>query len=240
MSCETLLAAAFLDLADTLTDDFDVLDLLQRLASHSVELLDVDAAGVILADQRGRLQPVASTSHAARVLGTFAVGAAEGPCQDAYRRGEAVVNVSPADQRARWPRYTEAARSAGYCSSHVLPLRLRHQVIGSLTLFCTGQVLLSDEEVAIALALAGVTTIGLFQERTARQKEILAEKLQLALNSRVMLEQAKGVVAERAGVPVDEAFELISEHSGRLHKPLSRVVSDLLSGRLDAADLRLG
>lgn len=238
MSRERLLASTFVELADTLTDEFDVLDFLHRLVSRSADLLGADAASLILANQRGELQLVASTTHDVEVLGLLAIATEQGPCLDAFHTGVAVVNVDRAEAEQRWPDFMRNAAEIGFRSIQVLPLNLRSEVLGALTLLFVDDLTLDEDGLAVGQALTAVGTIGLLQERTPRQKEILALQLQTALDLHVMIEQAKGAVAERAGSGVPEAFDMIAAYSRDRHQPLSAVARQLLDGTLDLDQLR--
>lgn len=238
MSREQRLAQVFVELADTLVDDFDVLDLLHTLCERSVELLQADAAGLILADQRSVLHVMASTTDEARLLELFVLQNEEGPCLDCYSTGEQVVNIDLAEVRERWPRFRSATVTAGYRSTHAIPLRLRGQVIGVLNLFCTQRATLNDDDIALGQALCDIATVGLLQERTVRHGEWLAEQLQSALNSRILLEQAKGVLSERAAIGVDLAFTLMRAHARRTHQQLSAVATQIIDGTIPAAALQ--
>ena len=237
MSREQRLAEVFIELADSLVDDYDVLDLLHTLCERSVELLHAQAAGLILADQRGVLEVMASTTEEARLLELFVLQNDEGPCLDCYSTGEQVVNVNLAQVEERWPRFHAATRSAGFRSTHAIPMRLRGQVIGVLNLLCTDLAGLSEADVALGQALCDIATVGLLQERTVRQGAELAEQLQSALNSRVLLEQAKGVLSERAGISVDHAFTLMRTHARSNHLKLGTVATAVINGTIAPADL---
>ncbi|MGY2701879.1 MULTISPECIES: GAF and ANTAR domain-containing protein [unclassified Nocardioides] len=237
MSREQLLAATFVELADTIGDDFEVLDFLQNLATRCTEILGATAVGVILADQRGTLQLVASTTHTSQVLELVAIAISEGPCLDAWRSGAPVVNVGSEEAALRWPRFTREARSLGFASAQVVPMRMRSDVLGALNLLYHEPTVLGPDDVAVAQALAGVATIGLLQERTPRQKEILAEQLQTALALRVVVEQAKGVVAERTGLSVEDSFDRLAVLARRQGRPLSDVATDVLAGLVEVLAL---
>ncbi|ADB33108.1 ANTAR domain protein with unknown sensor [Kribbella flavida DSM 17836] len=238
MSRELRLAEVFVELADTLVDDFDVLDLLHTLCERSVELLRADAAGLILADQHDVLQVMASTTEEARVLELFAVQNEEGPCLDCYSTGEQMANINLDEVQQRWPRFHIATAEFGYRSTHALPLRLRGQVIGVLNLFCAEHAVLSDADVKLGQALCDIATVGLLHERVVRQGEVLAEQLQGALNSRVLLEQAKGIQSERAGIGVDEAFTLMRAYARRTNQPLRTVAEAVIDGSIAADELK--
>ncbi|GAA1640604.1 GAF and ANTAR domain-containing protein [Kribbella alba] len=233
MTREQRLGQVFVELADTLVDDFDVIDLLYVLCERSVELLPANAAGLILADHRGQLEVMASTTEEARVLELFVLQNSEGPCLDCYRTGQPQVNIDLREVEARWPNFRAATIEAGYRSTHALPMRLRGKVIGVLNLFCAHQVTLSEDEIALGQALCDVATIGLLQERTVRQGEILAEQLQRALNTRILIEQAKGVLAERAGISVNEAFVLMRRSARTNNMHLQATAQAVIDGTSD-------
>jgi GAF domain-containing protein len=234
---EQRLTQIFVELADTLVDEFDALDFLHTLTERSVELLHVDAAGVILSDQHGHLQVVASTSNRAQDLELFELQSDEGPCLDCFNTGQVVANIEASEAQERWPQFSAAFTQAGYQSAHAVPLRLRNQVIGAMNLFCTDQVTLDDNDLALAQALADVATIGLLQERAVRGSDVIAEQLQTALNSRILIEQAKGVLHGQTSVTVDEAFRLLREHSRRHQIPLRDVAARVIEGIISPDDL---
>jgi GAF domain len=191
------LGETFVELADTLVDDFDVIDFLQVLAARCVELLDVAAAGIVLADQDGLLRPVAASDERARLLELFEVQNDEGPCRDCYQLAAAVVNIDLDGARERWPQFAPQAIARGFRSANALPLRLRSQVSGSLNLSHADAGGLDSAELRTAQALADAATIGILQQRTIRRSEVVAGQLQAAHTSRSIIEQAKGVLAER-------------------------------------------
>ncbi|WP_228941672.1 GAF and ANTAR domain-containing protein [Nocardioides sp. Leaf374] len=237
MSREQLLATTFVELADTLGDDFDVVDFLQNLAERSAEILGADAAAIVLADQRGALRVIATTTHAARDLGLETLATAEGPCLDAFRSGDDVVNVPRTEGLRRWPRFVRTTEELGYPSVHAVPLRLRSERLGALALLYAAATDLTDDDRAIARALTAVATVGLLQERTPRQREVLADQLQAALSLRVVVEQAKGVVAEWADLEIEEAFALMRAFAREHARPLGTVATDVIEGRLAVGDL---
>ncbi|HEV2635683.1 MAG TPA: GAF and ANTAR domain-containing protein [Actinocrinis sp.] len=235
MAREGALAEAFVEAADTLVDDFDVIDFLHTLAERCVQLLDVDAAGLMLADQRGQLHTTAASSENARLLELFELQADTGPCVDAFRTGKPVVNADLHANQDRWPRFAEAAKLAGYVSVHALPLRLRSNVVGALNLFCSRPGALGEGDVRIGQALADVATIGIVAQRTIYQSELLTTQLQNALTSRVIIEQAKGVLAERHKVDVDAAFALLRGHARHDNLRLSDLARDVAEGAMTTA-----
>jgi transcriptional regulator with GAF, ATPase, and Fis domain len=229
---EELIADAFVQLADTLVAEFDVLDFLHVLVERAVELLDADAGGIMLADQRGGLEVMAASSHEVRLLELFELQNEEGPCLEAFRTGVAVSRPDPAAMRATWPAFTARIEEAGFASAQAVPMRLRDEVIGALNVFRVAPGALGDADAKLARALADIGTISLLQERGARTRDRLAEQLQGALNSRVLIEQAKGVLAERSGLEVGQAFTALRDHARRNGIPLAEVADAVVRGRL--------
>ena len=213
MPREAALAAAFVELADTLVDDFDVVELLTLLTDSCVEVLDLAAAGLMLAGPEGELRVMASSSEAMRLLELFELQAEEGPCLDCYRNGQPVVNQDLTAAGGRWPRFAPEALAAGLRSVHALPMRLRSSVIGALNLFHVEPGELRHADVRAAQALADVATIAVLQHRAALEAQLVNEQLSHALNSRVVIEQAKGMIAERQNLGVDQAFNLLRTHA---------------------------
>lgn len=234
---EEWLADTFVELADTLVDTFDVVDFLSGLTLRCVELLDAAEVGLVLADAAGRLHVVASSSERMRVLELFEIQSDEGPCLDAYRSGLQVVNVDLDGADERWPAFAPRAREAGFAEAHALPMMLREEVIGALNVFDTTARRLSDGDVRLTQALTDTATIGLLQERAVHRATVLAEQLQHALNSRVVVEQAKGFVAEQLKIDVGDAFEILRGYSRRRGARLGDVVADVVAGRLPAERL---
>jgi transcriptional regulator with GAF, ATPase, and Fis domain len=227
---EQELAEAFVEAADTLVDDFDVISFLHLLAERCVQLLGVSAAGLMLADQRGALHATAASTENARLLELFELQTGTGPCVDCFRTGLPVVNAELDADQERWPRFAEAVRASGFVAVHALPLRLRATVIGVLNLFCVAPGTLSESDVWIGQALADVATIGILAQRGVYQAELLSAQLQNALTSRVTIEQAKGVLAERHQVTVDEAFNLLRDRARATNRHLSELARDVAEG----------
>jgi GAF domain-containing protein len=224
-----LLSETFVELTDTMITDFDVIDFLHVLTGRSAELLDVAAAGLLLADPRGELRVVAASSEAARLLELFQLQADQGPCLDCFRTGHPVTSPDlTADQR--WPRFTAAAAAAGFTAVQALPMRLRDQVIGALNLFRAAPGAFDPASVRIGQALADVATIGLLHERTMRRSDTLNEQLQAALNSRVLIEQAKGKLAERLSTDMNQAFTILRDYARSRNLRLSDVARDFING----------
>ncbi len=224
------LAKIFVEVSDTLVDEFDLIDFLHMLTVRTTDLVGAAAAGLLLADQRGRLEFMAASDENTALLELFQVQNSEGPCLDAFRTATPVINADLPAATGRWPRFAPRATAAGFRSVHAFPLRLRRDVIGALNVFGvdTGRSL-DDADVPIVQALADVAAIGLLQERAIRRGELLTEQLQGALNSRIVIEQAKGAVAQAHGISVDEAFRLIRSFARRNNRRLGEVAQTIVT-----------
>jgi GAF domain-containing protein len=221
-------AEVFVEFADTLVEEFDVVEFLQMVTTRAAELVDSSAAGLLLADEHGQLQFMAASDERTHLLELFQVQAVEGPCQDSYRLGTPVVNADLTRAQDRWPQFTPRALAAGFRSVHAFPLRLRHQVIGALNMFGTEEGDLDPADIRVIQALADIATIGLLQERAVKEATILSEQLQGALQSRVSIEQAKGALAQIRGVGVDDAFDLMRRFARNNNRRLSAVARDVV------------
>ena len=225
-----LLSETFVELTDTMVADFDVIDFLHVLTDRSVRLLDVSAAGLLLADPRGELRVVAASSEAARLLELFQLQSDQGPCLDCFRAGQPVDSGDLAAAAQRWPRFAPAAQQAGFAAVQALPMRLRDQVIGALNLFRASPGAIPPADVRVGQALADVATISLLQERSMRHSDTLNEQLQAALNSRVIIEQAKGKLAERLGLDMDQAFTRLRDFARNRNRRLSDLAQAFVDG----------
>jgi GAF domain-containing protein len=237
MPREALLARTLVELADTLVDDFDVVELLTLLADRCVEVLDVSAAGLMLVAPEGSLRVAASSSEAMRVVELFELQSDEGPCLDCYRTGEPVLNQRLAEDISRWPQFGPVALKAGFLSVHALPMRLRGVIIGALNLFRADQGDMDDADVVAAQAFADVATIAILQHRAVLEAQVLNEQLNHALNSRIMIEQAKGVLAERAGLDMEQAFSRLRNHARSHNLRLVDVAQQVIDGTLTSGAL---
>ena len=206
-------ADVFVTLADTLVDDYDVVSLMDQLVTACVDLFDIAAAGLLLVDQRGGLQVVASSSEEARVLELFQLQSDQGPCLDCIRTGIPVTVGTLDEQRRRWPRFVQAAADGGFNAVHAVPMRLRDEVIGGLNLFGSDERALSAQDQRLAQALADVATIGVLQQRSVHRAALLAEQLQTALDTRVVIEQAKGVLRQYGGLSMDGAYRALRQYA---------------------------
>lgn len=237
VSREIRIAQVFVQLADTLVGDFDGAELMLQLADACIELLEVDAAGLMLVDATGGLRLVASAPDMMHDLEVLELQSDEGPCLDTIRTGRAVINVDVLQAQERWPRFTAEALAAGIKSTHALPLRLRGDLIGAVNLFSKAERQLSDGDVALGQALADVATISLLQQRTSQDHSILAEQLQVALNTRILIEQAKGILAERSGLHAADTFPYLRAYARKHGQPLQSVAWQVIDGRLASTEL---
>jgi GAF domain-containing protein len=237
MRRDALLATTFVELADTLVDDFDVVELLTLVADRCVEVLDVDAAGLMLLAPEGDLRVMASSSEAMRILELFELQTEEGPCLDCYRTGQPVVNQDLAMVKGRWPRFAPEALEAGFHSVHALPLRVHEKIIGALNLFHATQGEIDEVDIAMAQAFADVASIAILQYRAALESHVLNGQLQQALNSRVAIEQAKGMVAERKDLDMEQAFSVLRAFARSHNLRLSDVARDVIIGALPSSAL---
>ncbi|MDQ0745050.1 GAF domain-containing protein [Clavibacter sp. B3I6] len=229
---EELLVHTFVSLADSLVSDFDVLELLQTLVDHATLLFDASAAGIIIGPDDRHLEVVASTSEKSRLVGLMQLESGEGPCVEAVTTGQVVSVASVVEIGHRWPRFAALAAGAGFLSVHAIPLRLRGQVIGSLNLFREHEGVLNAADATAAQALADVATISVLQERTIRDSTVVHDQLRRALDSRVIIEQAKGVIAHTHGVDMDEAFRLIRRRARDTATAMPVVAEGIVAGRI--------
>jgi len=229
---ESKLSSAFIKLADTLVADFDVLGLLQWLVEECTEILDTQAGGLMLVDPAGQLQLVASTSEEANLVEVFQLAGGAGPCLDCFRTGSPVTVANLETEGDRWPAFSREAIANGFRSVHATPLRLRGQTIGTMNLFSNHIGALAPEDIAVAQALADVATIGILQERSIRTAQLLSEQLQHALDSRILIEQAKGVLAATLHTTMPNAFAIMRTYARDRNLPLRQVADDIVARRL--------
>jgi len=224
------LARTFVELADTLVDDFDLVEFLHMLVDRCVELLEVSATGLMLADSHGLLRVMASSAESVHLLELFQLQNHEGPCLECYRTGAPVSHPDLSMALDRWPLFAPAATEAGFRTVHALPMRLRSQVIGALNLFHIDPNALAPEVTRIGQAMADVATIGLIQERAQHHQDIVVDQLQTALNSRVLIEQAKGILAERHGIDPGQAFTLLRTYARNHNQRLVQLAASVIDG----------
>jgi len=229
---EGQLVETFVTLADTLVADYDVVDLLHTLVEKCAALLEASAAGIVLSDGDGVLEVVASTNERSRLVEILQLRAGSGPCVESFTTGKAVAVADIERTGDTWPKFREGALSLGFASMHAVPLRLRATTIGSLNLFWDRTGGLSTGDTNTVQALADVATIGILQERAIRESDIVRQQLQHALSSRVLIEQAKGVVAYTHGVHMGDAFDIIRSHARANGLPLADVAEQIVHRKL--------
>ncbi|WP_219419205.1 GAF and ANTAR domain-containing protein [Pseudonocardia nigra] len=230
---EESVARAFVQLADTLVAEFDVMEFLHQLVERCARLPGVDAAGLLLADPGGRLRVVAASSDEARLLELFQLQTDEGPCLDCHRGGRPVEVTDLADAVERWPRFVPACHRAGFSAVRAIPMRLREQALGAMNLFQVDAGSLSPAIARIAQAFTDVATVGLVQHCALQERDVLIEQMQTALTSRVVIEQAKGVLAERLALTVSDAFSLLRGHARANHHRLADLARAVVDGTDD-------
>jgi GAF domain-containing protein len=223
------LSNVFVEVADTLVDDFDLVDFLHNLTEHAATICDALAAGILLADQHNHLQYMAASTDQAKLVELFQIQNVEGPCLDCFNTGEPVINSDLSTAVDRWPEFTPRAMQAGFSSVHALPMRLRDQIIGTLNIFGDDTGRFDDADVRVVQALADVATIAILQERSVQRAETLTEQLQGALNSRITIEQAKGAISKLQNVDTDQAFALIRAYARSNRQRLGDVALAVLT-----------
>ncbi|WP_109509482.1 GAF and ANTAR domain-containing protein [Nocardioides speluncae] len=232
------LADVFVEVADSLVADFDLIEFLHTVAGHAAELSGGTAVGLVLADEQARLHYMGASDETARLLELIQIQNSEGPCLDCYRSGQYVVNADLAAAGGLWPSFAPQAVARGYLTVHAFPMRLRERVIGAINVFGREPAVLADQEIKIIQALADVATIALIQEQAIARAEVLNEQLQAALNSRVIIEQAKGAIAGTLAISMDDAFELLRSQARRARVPLTEFARDLVTFPERIAGLR--
>jgi GAF domain-containing protein len=235
MTREADVVRSLVEMADTLVEDYDVVDLLTGLADRCVSLLGVSAAGVMLASPAGSLALVASSSEAMRLLELFELQQQEGPCLDAFRTGERVGHENLEAGAGRWPSFSAAARKAGFASASALPLRLREVTLGALNLLSVTRAPMDEADVIVARAFADLATLSIVQHRASAETHSLNEQLSGALTSRIVIEQAKGVISERTDVDLAQAFSRLRAYARNHNLRLTDVARAAIDGALDPA-----
>jgi GAF domain-containing protein len=231
------LSEVFVTVADTLVGDFDVIEFLQMVTGYTSELSQTRAAGMLLVGPQGHLQLMAASDERAEMLELFQLQAHEGPCQDCFRNGEQVINADLEAATAKWPQFAPTAVAAGYRSVHAFPMRLRDDVIGALNLFGDHPGDMTSDVARIVQALADVATIGLLQERAARRAEVVRSQLQNALNRRIVIEQAKGILAHIHDCTPDEGFERLRGYCRSRRLKLSEVALQIVNDPASVPEL---
>lgn len=236
-SRESRLNAAFVMIADTLTADYDVINLLHMLVTECTEILGMQAGGLMLADTDGSLQVVASTSESANLVELMQLSAGAGPCIRCFTTEKVVSVPDIAQSDGTWPEFRDAALQEGFLSVHAVPMTLRGETIGTMNLFGAEVGKLSTRDAAAAQALADAATIGILQERIASHANVVAEQLQKALDSRVLIEQAKGVIAQATGMSMDESFNVLRRYARNNNLTLRAASENLTTRAVGVAEL---
>jgi GAF domain-containing protein len=237
LSREALLTEAIVQVVDTLVEDFDLVDVLTTLTTRCTEILGADAAGIMLTEPGGDLRVMASSSETMRVLEVLEVQANEGPCLDAFRTGQHVTRYELNADEDRWPTFAPAALAAGFAAVQAFPMTLRGVTLGALNLFSGRSDPLDHHDIVAAKALADIATIAVLQHRATLQAQELNDQLQSALSSRVVIEQAKGVVAERLNLDMEEAFFSLRNYARNTNLRLADVAGAIVSRTLSPSAL---
>jgi GAF domain-containing protein len=233
-------SATFVELIDTLVDDFDVIDMMTVLALRCVELLDAAEAGILLVDGSGHLRVVAASSEAIELLELFQVQNEQGPCLDCYRTGRVVADAD-LEHSTTWPLFAAESLAAGMPTVCAVPMRLRSVILGGLNLFMSEPVPLSAADLDLAQALADVASIAIIQDQAAREAAVRENRLQHALDSRIVIEQAKGMIAEYGDIDMEASFQALRGFARTNNRRLTEVAESLVAGRLPIASVsRLG
>jgi GAF domain-containing protein len=231
------LAQAFAELAGALANGYDVVELLDHLIQHCVHLLAVDAAGLVLADASGALKVMAATTEQARFLEVLQLHADSGPCLDCYRTGQPVNVDDLMAERGRWPDVVDTVHRDGYRGVHAVPLRFQEQTLGAMNLFSIRPGSLGHVDHSIAQALAEVATVAIVSQRAIRQSSQVAEQLQTALDSRVIIEQAKGMLAHQGGLPMADAFAVLRRYARGNNERVSDCARAVVDSALTLASM---
>lgn len=238
MNREQILTDTLAEMTDSLVENFDVLDVFSLLVERSVELLGVSAAGLLLDNGHGGLQVMASTSEAMQLVEVFQVQAEEGPCRDCFVSGEPVMIDDLAAEAGRWPEFVPVALRRGFRAAHALPMHLHGRVLGVLGLFGEIPGGLEDQVVRTGQALADMGTVAILHERRSNDAQLLASQLQQVLNSRIAIEQAKGIVAQHFGLDPEAAYHRLRGYARGHQLGLSVLGRQVVTGALavDAFD----
>lgn len=232
-----MIVTTLVELADNLVDDYDVIDVLTLLSSRCVEAVDVDAAGVLLASPAGDLRFVASSSESTHLLELFEVQSGVGPSVECFRSGEPIANLSLEDSSSRWPLFAQRAIDLGFHAVHCLPMRLRGRTLGVLNLLRADAGRVTDEDIVVAQGLADIATIAIVQRETTMNAQRINDQLNIALNSRIIIEQAKGMISQAARCDVDVAFGQLRNHARSRNLRLTDVASSIVAGSMRIAEL---
>lgn len=233
MDRDDLIAQTFVGIVDSLVDEFDIIDMLTGLTVGCVDLGLATASGILLADDKGKLRVMAASNEAAHLLELFQLQNDDGPCLEAFATGESVVHPDLEAAYDRWPQFAPEAVRAGFRSVQAFPLRLKSVVIGAMNLFSSTVRETNEPESHLAQALADVASVAILQDQVVREADVKAGQLQRALDSRVTIEQAKGMVAERAKIDMDQAFTILRNHARSSQALLTSIALQVVNGTLE-------
>lgn len=225
------LSDLFVAAADTLVGGFDLVDFLHGVATGAAKITGSSAIGLLLAERDGGLRVIAASSEDPELLGLFSIQRAEGPCLDAHRAGAELPDIDLRATHDPWPDFTSQATALGFTGTHCFPLRLRGKTVGAMHAFQDDGHHLSADERRSGRALADLAAISLVQERATRRPGELTEQVLFALNSRIVIEQAKGTVALNLDVGVAEAFELLRVRAAQHRMPLTELARAVVADR---------
>ncbi len=226
-------AGVFVEAADTLVDEFDLIDFLHDLTTWAKDLCSASAVGLFLASHDETLHDVAASSERARDLELFQLEVSEGPCIDCFRSGKPVVVSDLSEAAHRWPEFAPRAAEGGVRSVHAMPMRLRDKVIGTLNIYVAEPMPLQGDDIKVVQALADIATIAILQERAIADADALNEQLQEALNSRIVIEQAKGMISRSRAIGVEGAFEVLRSHARSRSMRVADVAHAVVDGRIE-------
>lgn len=237
MTREEQIIATFVEFADTMLEDFDIVEFLHRLLERAVELLSCAEAGLLLANAEGALQVMASSSQRSEALELLQSESGTGPCIESYRGSRTVFSEDLEVDRKRWPVFAEAALGSGIGSVHSIPMRVQGDTIGAFNLFRSQVGRIAPHDLPLGQGLADIAAVAILQERATRETRGVVQQLEHALDSRVLIEQAKGILAERAHASMDAAFLGIRAYSRSHNRRLIEVAGDIIENRLDTSEL---
>jgi GAF domain-containing protein len=237
MTREQRIVETFVEFADAMVEDFDVVEFLHRMAQRCVELLDCAEVGVLLADTAGALRVMASSSERTEALEVLQSQSEEGPCFESFHRAAQVFSEDLSADEGRWPTFAPAAVEKGFRSVYAVPMRVRLHALGAMNFFRAESGRIAEGDLPLGQGLADIAAIALVQQRAGHETRGVVEQLQHALTSRVVIEQAKGMIAQQVGISVDAAFTRLRAHAREHNRRLSDVAHDVVDGRLDARTL---
>jgi hypothetical protein len=232
MAREDLLARTFVDLADVWTDDSNQAHVSQMVVGRCLQLFATSAAAIVLSGAETQLRISACSGDQMRRTQLFELQIGEGPCFDCYRTGRSIISADLSRQSREWPRFVPVAMKAGFRSVHALPLRVPDRTIGSLNLFGAEIGILSNADILAAEALAQATAFTILRERFSGPAEAILGNLRLSSDDHLVIEQAKGVLAGRARIHLDEAMKRIERYAHHHDLDLVAVCHQIVDGDL--------